>query len=163
MTKEERIREKIVELPQLLSRVATWKLKSQRIVFTNGCFDILHKGHIQLLLQAAEFGHQLIVGLNTDDSVKKLKGTNRPINNQDDRALLLASQLFVDAVILFSDETPYHLIESIQPDVLVKGGDYKMEQIVGADLLQKSGGSVEIIPLVENHSTTRIIDLLSRS
>ena len=133
---------------------------NNRVVFTNGCFDILHLGHIDYLIKARKFGDILIIGLNTDSSVKKLKGDIRPVNNQNARALLLASLEFVDFVILFDEETPFELIRTITPDVLVKGGDYKIETVVGADFVLNYGGSVEIIPFLDGYSTTGIIQSL---
>lgn len=133
-----------------------WRFKEEKIVFTNGCFDVLHKGHVELLCAARDFGTKLIVGLNADSSVKKLKGENRPINSEQARAFLLASLICVDAVILFEEETPKNCIEFIEPNVLVKGGDYTVETIVGASSVLASGGEVRIIPLVENYSTTSI-------
>ena len=131
------------------------------IVFTNGVFDILHPGHIFSLSQAATEADFLIVGVNSDNSVKRLKGTARPINNQDSRVLLLASLLMVDAVVIFEEDTPLELINSIRPDVLVKGGDYAIEQIVGAKEVQLNGGRVVINPIVAGYSTTDIIDKLT--
>lgn len=128
-----------------------------KVVFTNGCFDILHLGHVEYLAKAADMGDVLVVGLNTDASVKRLKGEERPINNQDARALVLASLSFVDAVVLFDEDTPYELIKTIRPDVLVKGADYKPEEIVGYDIVTSYGGTVATIPLVEGYSTTRLI------
>ena len=136
---------------------------NNRVVFTNGCFDILHLGHIDYLIKARNLGDILIIGLNTDNSVKKLKGDNRPVNNQNARALLLASLEFVDFVILFDDETPSELIRTITPDVLVKGGDYKIETVVGADFVLNYGGSVEIIPFLKGYSTTGIIQNLKNN
>jgi rfaE bifunctional protein nucleotidyltransferase chain/domain len=130
---------------------------NNRVVFTNGCFDILHLGHIDYLIKARKLGDILIIGLNTDNSVKKLKGNKRPVNDQNARALLLASLEFVDFVILFDEETPIELIRTITPDILVKGGDYKIETVVGADFVLNYGGSVEIIPFLEGYSTTGII------
>jgi len=134
---------------------------SKSIVFTNGVFDILHPGHIFSLSQAATEADFLIVGVNSDNSVKRLKGTARPINNQDSRVLLLASLLMVDAVVIFEEDTPLELINSIRPDVLVKGGDYAIEQIVGAKEVQLNGGRVVINPIVAGYSTTDIIDKLT--
>jgi len=131
------------------------------IAFTNGVFDILHPGHIFSLSQAATEADFLIVGVNSDNSVKRLKGTARPINNQDSRVLLLASLLMVDAVVIFEEDTPLELINSIRPDVLVKGGDYAIEQIVGAKEVQLNGGRVVINPIVAGYSTTDIIDKLT--
>ena len=130
------------------------------IVFTNGVFDILHAGHIFSLSQAAKEADSLIIGVNSDDSVKRLKGEQRPLNNQDSRALLLASLLMVDAVVIFEEDTPLELINSIKPDVLVKGGDYTIEQIVGAKEVISNGGRVVINPVIEGYSTTTLIDKL---
>ena len=130
------------------------------IVFTNGVFDILHPGHIFSLSQAAKEADFLIVGLNSDNSVKRLKGQQRPVNDQDSRALLLASLLMVDAVVIFEEDTPLELINSIRPDVLVKGGDYTIENIVGAKEVIVNGGRVVINPVIEGYSTTNIIDKL---
>ena len=130
------------------------------IVFTNGVFDILHPGHIFSLSQAAKEADFLIVGLNSDESVKRLKGKQRPINHQDSRALLLASLLMVDVVVIFEEDTPLQLINTIKPDVLVKGGDYAIEQIVGAKEVIEQGGRVVINPLVDGYSTTTIIEKL---
>ena len=149
---------KILSLPSLVNRLAAWRFKEQKIVFTNGCFDILHTGHLQTLQTAISYGHILIVGLNSDDSVKRLKGPKRPINNENDRAFMLASLFCVDVVVLFEEDTPLNLIEAIQPDVLVKGGDYEIKDIVGADVVVKNGGEVLTIPLVEGLSTTNTID-----
>jgi len=132
-------------------------------VFTNGVFDILHPGHIFSLSQAAKEADFLVVGLNSDDSVKRLKGHQRPVNSQDSRALLLASLLMVDAVVIFDEDTPLELIGSIKPDVLAKGGDYTLEQIVGAKEVIANGGRVVINPVVEGYSTTGIIDKLKNT
>ena len=144
---------------EILSKVIS-ELKSQgkQIVFTNGCFDILHAGHVTYLSKAAKLGDILVIGLNSDNSVKRLKGESRPINNEDDRALVLSALEFVDFVVMFSDYTPKALIEAITPDVLVKGGDYIPENVVGAEHVINSGGRVEIIPLLEGRSTTSIIN-----
>lgn len=137
---------------------AGWKVKSQKVIFTNGCFDILHPGHIQLLLQAAEAGDKLVLGLNTDASVKRLKGEGRPVNDEQSRALIMAAQLYVDAVTLFDEDTPLELIQAIHPDVIVKGGDYTPETVVGNDFVTSYGGKVIIVPTVEGFSTTSIIN-----
>jgi len=134
-----------------------WKIAGQTIVFTNGCFDLVHRGHIDSLAKAADFGDRLIVGLNSDVSVRLLKGENRPLIDQQSRAVLLASLLMVDAVILFSDETPYELIRSILPDVLVKGAEYRIEEIAGFDVVLASGGRVERIGLTQGFSTSDLI------
>ena len=145
-------------LPELQKKIAQWRLPGKTIVFTNGCFDILHAGHIDSLTEAAQQGDILIVGVNADASIKNLKGSNRPINNENERALLLASLAMVDAVILFSQSTPLELILTIKPDVLVKGGDYKIEEIAGAKEVMEWGGKVIINPIVQGFSTTSIIN-----
>jgi len=133
-----------------------YRLKKQKLVFTNGCFDILHLGHIDYLSKAADLGDVLIVGLNSDASVRAIKGENRPINDLDSRSLLLASLSFVSAVVVFNEETPSALIRFILPDILVKGKDYAIEQIVGADDVIKNGGKVVTIELVKGYSTSLI-------
>lgn len=130
------------------------------VVFTNGCFDVLHRGHVTYLAQARDLGDCLVVGLNSDSSVKRLKGENRPINSENDRALVLAALSFVDHIILFEEDTPKNLIEQVQPDILVKGGDYQIENIVGADFVLKNGGKVLTIPFVDGYSSTKIIQAL---
>lgn len=131
--------------------------KNQTIVFTNGCFDILHYGHVSYLSKAAEKGDILIVGLNNDESVRKLKGTTRPVNNEHDRSNILAALECVDYVVIFGEQTPESLIEIIRPDILVKGADYKPEQVVGREFVESYGGRLELIQFIENHSTTDII------
>jgi D-beta-D-heptose 7-phosphate kinase/D-beta-D-heptose 1-phosphate adenosyltransferase len=131
-----------------------------KMVFTNGCFDILHKGHILYLSSAAELGDYLVIGLNSDNSVKRLKGKDRPFQDEESRALILASLSFVDHVIIFDEDTPHELIDKVKPDVLVKGGDYKAEEIVGYDLVTARGGEVRIIEFVEGQSSSRIINKL---
>jgi rfaE bifunctional protein nucleotidyltransferase chain/domain len=135
--------------------------RSERIVFTNGCFDILHRGHVEYLAAARELGDLLIVGLNSDASVRRLKGPSRPVNPQADRALVLAGLAAVDAVTVFDDDTPLRLIEALLPDVLVKGGDYSRESIVGAEPVEAAGGRVVIVPLVAGRSTSGIIERVS--
>ena len=151
------IQEKILNLPDLLRKIAQWKVKGKTISFTNGCFDILHAGHIASLTEAASHADYLIVGLNADSSIKNLKGEGRPVNDENSRALLLASLSVVDAVVLFSEPTPLELIRQVQPDFLVKGGDYKVEEIAGAEDVIARGGKVIINPIVEGFSTTSII------
>jgi rfaE bifunctional protein nucleotidyltransferase chain/domain len=147
-----------------LSRlVAYWNFKNQKIVFTNGCFDILHRGHIDYLAKAADLGNVLLIGLNTDASVSRLKGAGRPVQDQDSRALTLAALSFVNAVVLFDEDTPYELIKFVQPDVLVKGSDYKTEDIVGADIVIAKGGEVQTLDFLEGYSTTGIIQRLLAS
>jgi len=152
-----KIQDKILNKEALIKRLNIWRLKSDIIVFTNGCFDILHKGHIQLLAEAADKGNRLIVALNADESVRRLKGAERPIKNQESRALILASLQFVDAVVIFEEDTPLDLINVLQPDVLVKGGDYTEEEIIGAKEVRRNGGEVFIVPLIPNSSTTSIV------
>ena len=143
--------------------VAYWNFKNQKIVFTNGCFDILHRGHIDYLARAADLGHVLVIGLNTDASVSRLKGEGRPVQDQDARALILAALRFVSAVVLFDEDTPYQLIKAVQPDVLVKGSDYKTNDIAGADIVLAKGGQVQTIDFLEGYSTSGIIRRLLAS
>lgn len=156
MQKFEIIQRKILQGLQLQQMLAYWHLKDFKIVFTNGCFDILHAGHVEYLAKGASEGDILIIGLNSDDSVKRLKGSNRPINSQEARAMVLASLSFVDAIVIFDEDTPYELIEMVQPDILIKGSDYKPEDIVGYDILKAKGGEVKTIELVPGFSTTSI-------
>lgn len=158
MKRADLISTKIFTLPQLLQKLAQWRVGNKQVTFTNGVFDILHQGHIFSLSQAAKEADILIVGLNTDSSVKKLKGNNRPVNNQDARSMILASLVMVDAVVLFDTDTPLELINAILPDVLVKGGDYTVEQIVGAHEVLANGGRVVINPVLDGISTTGIIE-----
>lgn len=132
--------------------------RDKKIVFTNGCFDILHIGHLRYMQEAARLGDILVIGLNSDSSVRKLKGSERPINNQDDRAELLSALEFVDYVIIFDEDTPYNLIRKIQPDILVKGGDYNTDNVVGRDIVEARGGSLKLLPFIEGKSTTSIIN-----
>jgi D-glycero-beta-D-manno-heptose 1-phosphate adenylyltransferase len=155
---EQDLQTKILPLSDLQEKVRDWKSQGNSIAFTNGCFDILHAGHIASLLQAASEGDKLIVALNADVSVKGLKGDNRPVNNEAARALVIAALSMVDAVVLFSEPTPKNLIIAVKPDVLVKGGDYKVEDIAGAKEVIDWGGRVVINPIVEGFSTTSIIE-----
>ncbi|MFN8248666.1 MAG: D-glycero-beta-D-manno-heptose 1-phosphate adenylyltransferase [Ferruginibacter sp.] len=149
---------KIYDLPQLLQEVKRWRVKNKKVVFTNGVFDILHEGHIASLSQAATHGDVLVVGLNSDASVKRLKGDSRPVNTQAARALILASLVMTDAVVIFDEDTPLNLIKAIMPEVLVKGGDYTVEQIAGAKEVIANGGQVILADMVEGISTTAIIE-----
>jgi rfaE bifunctional protein nucleotidyltransferase chain/domain len=152
----ERLQEKILTPEGLQSAILRWRLLGDKIVFTNGCFDLLHRGHVDYLAHAADFGNRLIIGLNTDASVSRLKGPHRPINDQDARAVVLAGLSFVSGICLFDEPTPYELIRLLQPDVLVKGADYKIEDIAGYDIVQARGGQVITVPLVANYSTSTI-------
>lgn len=158
------INDKIFHSRESLVKVRNqWKHRQEKVVFTNGCFDILHLGHIDYLSKAADLGERLIIGVNTDTSVSKIKGPNRPIIEEVTRLTKLASFAFVDGVILFDEETPIELIKSVRPDVLVKGGDYKISTIVGADFVKQNGGNVIVIPFLEGHSSTNYINKISNS
>ncbi|MEO6455105.1 MAG: D-glycero-beta-D-manno-heptose 1-phosphate adenylyltransferase [Ginsengibacter sp.] len=163
MKQSQQILSKIFKKHDLTRQLKIWALQGKKIVFTNGVFDILHKGHILLLSEAATFADILIVAVNSDASVKRLKGESRPINDEYSRALLLASLVMVDAVIIFEEDTPLELINIVLPDVLVKGGDYKIENIAGAKEVLNNGGDVKIIPIAEGFSTTSIFNKLKNS
>ncbi|MBN2175985.1 MAG: D-glycero-beta-D-manno-heptose 1-phosphate adenylyltransferase [Bacteroidales bacterium] len=163
MKKLEIIESRVLEISKLKNLLAVWRFKSQKIVFTNGCFDILHLGHIDYLSKAKDLGDILIIGVNSDNSIRRIKGTNRPITDEMSRATILAALHFVDAVVMFEEDTPYNLIEIIKPDILVKGGDYKPEEIVGADIVVKNDGKIEVIPFLEGYSTSKIIDKIKGS
>ncbi|HWY98957.1 MAG TPA: D-glycero-beta-D-manno-heptose 1-phosphate adenylyltransferase [Bacteroidia bacterium] len=157
MTRLEALQSKIQNKEQLARTLALWRFKDRKIVFTNGCFDLLHKGHVTYLAQAAELGDLMVLGLNSDISIKKLnKGSNRPIQDQESRALILASLESVGAIIIFDEDTPAELIKFVQPDVLVKGGDWKPEQIAGYDTVKAKGGEVTVIDYIQGFSTTSI-------
>lgn len=164
------IQNKLAAKSEAAQRIALWRIKNNTIVFTNGCFDILHKGHVTYLAQAAELGNKLVVAINTDSSVKRLeKGENRPVNSEDARAFVLSALGFVDMVVLFDNDTPLELISELKPDVLVKGTDYDPNEtdvnskkyIVGSDIVKAYGGRVEAISLVDGFSTTNIINRMS--
>jgi rfaE bifunctional protein nucleotidyltransferase chain/domain len=157
MHKLEWIQSKITTREVLEKHCNSWRALGKKIVFTNGCFDILHHGHLDYIARAADLGNILVVGVNTDASVKKLKGEGRPVTHENDRAFQVASLLCVDAVCLFDEDTPSELIQALSPDVLTKGGDYTIDKIVGADYVLQNGGSVEIIPFVEGYSTSSLI------
>ena len=151
--------DKIVDWSKAKSIINGWKMAGDKIVFTNGCFDILHLGHVDYLEKARLIGDKLVLALNTDASVKRQsKGPERPINDQTSRARLLASLFFVDLVVFFEEETPYDIIAYLLPDILVKGDDYSVENIVGADIVINNGGVVKTVPLVKGYSTTSIIN-----
>ena len=154
----EGIEKKILTIEEAKARISAWKVTGKTVAFTNGCFDILHQGHLFSIAQAAKEADYLIVGINSDASVKRLKGPGRPINTTESRALVMANLVIVDAVVVFEEDTPYELITTLLPDVLVKGGDYTIETIVGAKEVIANGGKVIINPIVEGFSTTNIIE-----
>lgn len=155
------IQNKIVSLSEFLSKQSEFS-NQKKVVFTNGCFDLIHKGHISYLVEAKNLGDLLVLGLNTDASIKRLKGEKRPIKDQDTRALVLASFSFVDYVILFNEDTPIKLIESISPNILVKGADYKKENVIGADIVEENGGEVVLISFVEGASSTNLVTKIEK-
>ncbi len=156
------IKSKILSRNDLLAQVSFWKRNNESIVFSNGCFDIIHPGHVRYLAAAAALGNKLVIGVNTDSSVKRIKGPSRPLIGEEERCEMLASFTFVDAVCLFDEDTPLELIKSIVPHFLVKGKDYSPEQIVGADIVLSFGGKVETIDLVEGYSTTSLIQKIKK-
>jgi D-glycero-beta-D-manno-heptose 1-phosphate adenylyltransferase len=159
MTFHQLLKNKIVSKEQALEQIKSLRAGKKRIVFTNGCFDILHPGHVDYLSQARDLGDFLILGLNTDTSVKKLnKAPNRPINNEKTRAIVLAGLACIDLIVFFDDETPYELIKFLQPNVLVKGNDYKAENIIGYDVVKANGGEIITMPMLEGYSTTKLIE-----
>ena len=162
MNKLDIIQAKIIDINDIEPLLTYWKFKNKKIVFTNGCFDILHRGHVEYLVQAAGCGDELIVGVNTDSSVRRLKGETRPVQDEIARSMLMASLQFVSAVILFDEDTPYELIKKVQPDVLIKGSDYDVKNIVGYDIVKAKGGEVVTIDFVEGYSTSSIIEKLKK-
>lgn len=154
---EKTLFDKITDIPSTKTLLDGWKNEGKKVVFTNGVFDLLHIGHISYLSKAAELGDKLIIGLNADSSVKRIKGESRPINDQNSRAALLASFFFVDAVVIFEEDTPLNLISTLLPDVLIKGADYAVENIVGAKEVLANGGEVKTITFVDGYSSTSII------
>lgn len=162
MNRSQTINHKIYTSEALLRQVSVWRFLNRKIVFTNGCFDILHRGHVHVLNTASELAYNaaVVVGVNSDASVQRLKGPTRPINNERDRQFMLAAIHSVDAVVMFDEDTPYELIRLLQPDFLVKGGDYHADTIVGADIVKASGGKVVIVPFMENYSTTGLVEKL---
>jgi len=159
---EQTLFSKISKLSSLKTQVKEWKSEGKKVVFTNGVFDLVHIGHLTYLSKAAELGDKLIIGLNSDSSVKRIKGESRPINDQNSRAALLASFFFVDAVVLFEDDTPMNLISTLLPDVLIKGADYSIENIVGAKEVIANGGEVKTITFVDGYSSTSIIQKIQQ-
>ncbi len=162
MKRADAITTKIFTRQELSTQVRRWRLISKSIAFTNGVFDILHTGHIKVLSSAAAEADILIAGINSDSSVKRLKGPSRPVNPEADRALLIASLLMVDAVVIFEEDTPLKLIQEIKPDVLIKGGDYSESAVVGSKEVEARGGRTVIIPLKEGYSTTNLIEKLKQ-
>ncbi len=160
MQKIDVIQNKLIKNDDISKKLAYWNFLDKKIVFTNGCFDIIHQGHIKYLSQAADMGDILIVGLNSDESVKRLKGDKRPINNVDSRFFILASMFFINGVIVFDEDTPIELIKHIKPHVLVKGNDYSNKEIVGSDFVNSYGGEVVTVEYVNGFSTSEIIDKL---
>ncbi|NBB88701.1 MAG: D-glycero-beta-D-manno-heptose 1-phosphate adenylyltransferase [Bacteroidetes bacterium] len=146
------------DLEDLKKRRHFWREQGRKVVFTNGCFDLLHLGHLSYLSEAKHLGEMLIVGLNSDSSVKKLKGPTRPLKSQKERSIQLAIMSIIDAVIIFEEETPALLIKSLQPDILVKGGDYTLNEVVGKDTVEEVGGRVVVLPFLEGYSTTQLIN-----
>mgnify|MGYP006248844621 FL=1 len=153
-----KLKAKILNIKDLAKIINEWRLNGDKIVFTNGCFDLIHLGHLEILARSADLGDKLIVAINSDMSIKKIKGNSRPIIEEDSRAKQLAAIEFIDAVILFNEDTPYDLINILKPDVLTKGGDYKKNDIVGNQLINKEQGEVVIIPLTQGYSTTSILE-----
>lgn len=156
------IQNKIVNKQELLSHLEQINMKGKKIVFTNGCFDIIHRGHIDYLSKARDLGDLLIVGVNSDSSVRRFKGNSRPIQDEKSRCLILSAMQFVDFVVLFDEDTPYELIKFIQPDVLVKGADYKIEDIVGYDIVKNKGGEVKTIKFIDGYSTSNIVNRIKQ-
>lgn len=150
-------KDKILTQDQLQHKLEQWREQGEKIVFTNGCFDLLHLGHVDYLEKARQLGDKLVLGLNTDASISRIKGPDRPLQDEMSRARVMASLLFVDAVVLFDNDTPLELIKAVQPDILVKGDDYSIENIVGQDIVMANGGEVKTVPLVKGYSTTNIV------
>ena len=163
MSNLKNIKSKIYSLSDLKIQSDKWKENGEKIVFTNGCFDLVHRGHIEVLANTADLGDKLIIGLNSDSSIKELKGENRPIMDEISRAILLASLQFVDAIVFFSEETPYKLIETLIPDVLAKGGDYKVTEIAGNGVVLENGGEVNLFPFIDGVSSTKIVEKIKQS
>ncbi|MEI7499347.1 MAG: D-glycero-beta-D-manno-heptose 1-phosphate adenylyltransferase [Bacteroidota bacterium] len=156
------IKSKIFSWDHLQKQIVIWRFKEKSIVFSNGCFDVLHLGHVEYLAKARDMGDILIVGLNSDDSVRQIKGAHRPVNNEEARAITLAALSFVDAVILFGEDTPLEIIKLVQPDILVKGKDYDGKEIVGSDVVKARGGQVVTIELTKGYSSTHTIELAQK-
>jgi rfaE bifunctional protein nucleotidyltransferase chain/domain len=154
---------KIVTIPEARQKIRDWQHRKQQVVFTNGCFDLIHLGHVDYLEKARMLGDRLVIGLNTDDSVSRFKGPERPLQDQNSRARVLAAMQFIDLVVFFNEDTPFNLISELLPNVLVKGSDYLADNIVGADVVKKNGGVVKTIDFVPGYSTTRIVEKIKRT
>jgi rfaE bifunctional protein nucleotidyltransferase chain/domain len=154
---------KIATLQEAKTKVSRWQHEGSRVVFTNGCFDLIHLGHVDYLEKARMLGDKLVIGLNTDDSVSRFKGPERPLQDQVSRARVLAAMQFVDLVVFFNEDTPLNLISELIPDILVKGSDYLAENIVGADVVKKNGGVVKTIDFIPGYSTTRIVEKIKKT
>lgn len=159
----EKTSDKIKTLAEATMQVAEWKAKGEKVVFTNGCFDLVHLGHVDYLEKAKNLGDRLVVGLNTDASISCFKGPQRPLQDELSRSRIMASLQFVDLVVLFNEDTPLNLISTMIPDVLVKGSDYLAENIVGADVVKQNGGEVKTIDFVSGYSTTRIVEKIKNT
>lgn len=163
MNQTEKIYSKIVSWETAEETIRSWETQGDKVVFSNGCFDLVHKGHVDYLARARDLGHKLVLGLNTDNSVARLKGKNRPVVDEQSRAFLLAGFEFIDLVVLFDQDTPYELIKFLRPDVLVKGNDYKPEDLAGYDVVMEKGGEVLTVELVEGYSTTALINRIKNA
>ena len=163
MNQISRLQSKILSFEALKILLKKWRDENEKIIFTNGCFDLLHLGHVDYLAKARDLGGRLVVGLNSDASIKRIKGPSRPINNEQSRAALLAGMTYVDAVVLFDEETPINLISEVMPAVLVKGGDYKIKEIVGHEMVLNNGGEVCTIDFVEGYSSSELIKKIKAS
>lgn len=163
MTKLSAIQDKIQSPADAVKTIEIWRKEDKKIVFSNGCFDLVHPGHITYLAKTADLADKLIIGLNSDDSVRRIKGESRPVLDENSRALLLAALSFVDLVVFFNEDTPYELIKLLQPDVLVKGKDYEPENIVGYDIVKQRGGDVITIDLVDGFSTSKLIEKIKKA
>jgi len=159
----EKSSDKIVRLAEAKARVKQWQQSGKKVVFTNGCFDLIHLGHVDYLEKARQLGDKLVLGLNTDESVSRFKGPQRPLQDQNSRSRVLAAMQFIDLVVFFDEDTPFLLISELVPDILVKGSDYLTENIVGADVVKKAGGVVKTIDFVPGYSTTRIVEKIKKT
>ena len=163
MNQISRLRSKILSFSALETKLKKWRDVNEKIVFTNGCFDLLHLGHVDYLAKARDLGSRLVVGLNTDASIRRLKGSSRPVKDEQSRLVLLAGMAFVDAVVLFDEETPLKLISMIKPDILVKGGDYEVQDVVGREIVLNNKGKVRTIDFVDGYSSSALIEKVKTS